>query len=68
MQQGIPEPIIFGYFDYKFKSIVGKPTFSYQFKNINKRVKKVGLDVSRQSACLVLKKIVKFDLIFFLFL
>ena len=44
---------------YKFKRIVGKPNFSDQFKKIIKRYIKVGynLDVTRQSACLVLNLI-----------
>ena len=43
----------------KFKRIVGKPSFSDQFKKIIKRYIKVGynLDVMRLSACLVLNPI-----------
>ena len=32
LQQGISEPIFYGYLVYKFKRIVGKPNFSDQFK------------------------------------
>ena len=59
MQQGISEPIFYGDLVYKFKRIVGKPNFSYQFKKIVKRYIKVGcnFDVMRQSACLVVNPI-----------
>ena len=36
LQQGILEPICYGYLVYKFKRIVGKPNFSDQFKKIIK--------------------------------
>ena len=32
LQQGITEPIFYGYLVYKFKRIVGKLNFSDQFK------------------------------------
>ena len=42
-----------------FKRIVGKLNFSYQFKKIIKRYKRVGynMDIMRQSACLVVNPI-----------
>ena len=40
LKQGISEPIFYGDLVYKFKSIVGKPKFSDQFKNIIKGYKK----------------------------
>ena len=45
------EPKFYGDLVYKFKRIVGKPSFSDQFKKIIKRYIKVGynLDVTRQS-------------------
>ena len=59
LQQGISEPIFYGDLVYKFKRIVGKPSFSDQFKKIVKRNIRVGynLDIMRQSACLVLNPI-----------
>ena len=59
LQQGISEPIFYVDLVNKFKRIVGKPNFSYQFKKIIKRYIKVGynLDVMWQSACLVLNPI-----------
>ena len=59
LQQGISEPIFYGNLVCKFKRIVGKPYFSYQFKKIVKRYIRVGynLDIMRQSACLVLNPI-----------
>ena len=43
----------------RLKRIVGKPSFSDQFKNIIKRYKRVGynMDIMRQSACLVVNPI-----------
>ena len=63
LQQGISEPIFYGDLVYKFKRIVGKPNFSDQFKKIVKRYIRVGynLDIMRQSACLVLKIVSKYD-------
>ena len=59
LQQGISEPIFYGDLVYKFKRIVGIPTFSDQFKKIVKRYIRVGynLDIMRQLACLVLNTI-----------
>ena len=59
LQQGISEPIFYGDLVYKFKRIVRKPNFSYEFKKIVKRYIKVGynLDVMRHFACLVLNPI-----------
>ena len=56
LQQGISEPLFYGDLVYKFKRIVWKPNFSDQFKQIFKRYIKdgYGLDVMRQSGCLVL--------------
>ena len=57
LQQGISEPLFYGDLVFKFKRIVGKP--SYQFKKIIKGYIKLGynLDFMRQSACLVLNPI-----------
>ena len=56
LQEGISELIFNGDLVYKFKRIIGKPSFSDQFKKIVKRYIRVGynLDIMRQSACLVL--------------
>ena len=45
----ISEPIFYGDLVYKFKRIVGKPSFSEQFKKIVKRYLRVGynLDIMR---------------------
>ena len=39
LQQGISEPVFAGDLVYKFKRIVGKPSFSYQFRKILKHYK-----------------------------
>ena len=59
LQQGLSEPIFYGDLVYKFKRIVGKPNFGYQFKKIVKRYIRVGynLNIMRQSVCLVLNPI-----------
>ena len=59
LQQGISEPIFYGDLVYKLKRIVGKSSFSDQFRKIVKRYIRVGynLDIMRQSAFLVLNPI-----------
>ena len=44
---------------YKFRKIIGKNIFSYHFKKINVRYKKIGfnIDVLRHAACLVVNPI-----------
>ena len=56
LQQGISEPIFYGDLVYKFKRIVGEPSFSGRFGKMVERCVGVGcnLDIVRQSACLVL--------------
>ena len=58
-RQGISELIFYRDLVYKFKRIAGKPNFSDQFKKIVKHYKRIGynLDITRQSACLVLNQI-----------
>ena len=55
MQKGISEPVFYCELVYKFKRIVGKPSFSDQFKKIVKRYKRVecNIDIMGQSTCLV---------------
>ena len=45
LQQGISEPIFYGDLVYKFKRIVEKSNFSYQFKKIVKRYINVGYNL-----------------------
>ena len=68
LQQGISEPIFYGYLVYKLKRIVEKPNFSDQFKKNVKRYIKVGynLDVMLQSACLVFNTIMVYSYSFLL--
>ena len=55
LRQGISEPVVYGDIVNKFKRIVGKSSFSDQFKKIIERYNKVGynMDISQQSECLV---------------
>ena len=45
LQQGISDPVFYGDLVYKFKRIVGKSSFSDQFKKIIKRYKKLGYNM-----------------------
>ena len=51
--QGLSEPEFYGDLVYKFRKIVGKKRFSYHFKKIIVRYKKIGysIDVLRQTTC-----------------
>ena len=57
--QGLSEPEFYGNLVYKFRKITGKNDFSYHFKKIIVRYKKIGynIDVLRQTACLVVNPI-----------
>ena len=59
LQQGISEPEFYGDLVYRFRKIVGKSNFSEQFRKLINRYKKIGysLDIMRQTACLVVKKV-----------
>ena len=49
------EPEFYGDLVYKFRKIIGKNDFTYHFKKIIVRYKKIGynINVMRQTACLV---------------
>ena len=57
--QGLSEPEFYGNLVYKFRKIIGKYDFPYNFKKIIVRYKKIGykMDVLRQTACLVVNPI-----------
>ena len=59
LQQDLSEPEFYGDLVYKFRIIVEKTEFSYQFKKIIMRYKRIAytVDVMRQSACLVVNPI-----------
>ena len=48
-------PEFYGDLVYKFKKIMGRPGFSYQFRKVIVRHKRIGynLNVMRQTECLV---------------
>ena len=56
--QCLSESEFYGDLVYKFRKIIGKYDFSYYFKKIIVRYKKIGynIDVLRQTACLVVIK------------
>ena len=59
LNEGLSEPEFYGDLVYKFKKLIGSNDFSFQFRKIITRYKRIGynLNVMRQSACLVLNTI-----------
>ena len=57
--QGLSEPEFYGDLVYSFRKIIGKNDFSYHFKKIIVRYKKIGYNTDdlRQTACLVVNPI-----------
>ena len=57
--ESLSEPEFYGDLVHKFKKIRGMIDFSYQFRKIIMRYKRIGynLNVMRQSACLVINPI-----------
>ena len=57
--QGLSKPEFYGNMMYKFRKIIGKYDFNYQFKKIIVRYKKIGynIDVLRQTAYMVVNPI-----------
>ena len=53
LHQGLSEPEFYGDLVYKFKIIVGRADFFYQFRKIILRYKCIGINMNimRQSAC-----------------
>ena len=60
LQQSISEPAFYGDLVYRFRKIVGKSSFSEQFRKLINRYKRIGysLDIMRQTACLVVNPII----------
>ena len=56
LSEGLSEPEFYGDLVYKFKKLIGSNDFSFQFRKIITRYRRIGynLNVMRQSACLVL--------------
>ena len=56
LSDGLSEPEFYGDLVYKFKKLIGSNDFSFQFRKIITRYRRIGynLNVMRQSACLVL--------------
>ena len=55
LREGLSEPEFYCDLVYKFKELIGRNDFSFQFRNIITRYRRIGynLNVMRQSACLV---------------
>ena len=56
---GLPEPEFYGDLVYKFKKLIGRNDFSFHFRKIITRYRRIGFNVNvmRQSACLVFNPI-----------
>ena len=59
LSEGLSEPEFYGDLVYKFKKVIGINDFSFQFRKIITRYRRIGynLNVMRQSACLVFNPI-----------
>ena len=59
LSEGLSEPDFYGDLVYKFKKLKGSNDFSFQFRKIMTRYRRIGynLNVMRQSACLVFNPI-----------
>ena len=59
LHEGLSEPEFYGDLVYKFKKLIGRNDFSFQFRKIIARYRRIGynLNVMRQSACLVFNPI-----------
>ena len=59
LSEGLSEPEFYGDLVYKFKKLIGINDFSFQFRKIITRYRRIGynLNVMRQSACLVFNPI-----------
>ena len=55
LNEGLSEPEFYGDLVYKFKKLLGSSDFSFQFRKIITRYRRIdyNLNVMRQSACLV---------------
>ena len=59
LREGHTEPEFYGDLVYKFKKLIGRNDFSFQFREIISCYRRIGynLNVMRQSACLVFNQI-----------
>ena len=59
LNEGLSEPEFYGDLVYKFKKLIGSRDFSFQFRKIITRYRRIGynLNVMRHSACLVFNPI-----------
>ena len=59
LSEGLSEPEFYGDLVYKFKKLIGSNDFSFQFRKIITRYRRIdyNLNVMRQSACLVFNPI-----------
>ena len=59
LSEGLSEPEFYGDLFYKFKKLIGSNDFSFQFRKIITRYRRIGynLNVMRQSVCLVFNPI-----------
>ena len=60
LHDGLSEPELYGDLVYKFKKLIGRNDFSFHFRKIITRYRRIGynFNVVRQSACLVVNPII----------
>ena len=60
LRDDLSEPEFYGDFVYKLKKLIGRNDFSFQFRKIITRYRRIGynLNVMRQSACLVFNQVI----------
>ena len=59
LREGLSESELYGDLVYKFKKLIGRNDFSFHFRKISTRYRRIGynLNVMRQSACLAFNPI-----------
>ena len=59
LREGLSEPGFYGDLVYKLKKLIGRKDFSFQFRKITTRYRRIGynLNAMRHSACLVFNPI-----------
>ena len=68
LREGLSEPEFYGDLVYKFYKLAGRTDFSFQFRKIITRYRRIGYDlnVMRQPACLVLNPVMFYNYAAFL--
>ena len=57
LREGLSKPEFYGDLVYKFKKLIGRNNFSFQFRKIITRYRRIGYNLNVKSACLVFNPI-----------